>query len=348
MLFPVAEGGIFISNGDWDKTYPFISGQVEALGFILGSHKQPSNIIWYLKKIGAPQDQKQNCLDRYLRETNRKDLAEKLVNELGSENIIKLPDSNIPAYKINKVNEILGTDAESIFLEFMNEVKVDDQVYRIYHASKKGTIGLSSINDPYALVAGGWREFKNNKVEDILRGFLNSQGRFIRDLLEERRSRQKKVIINEISFYAPLKIWQRIRQAGFGDIKAISQLYQKVLDARLSSDEALEALETTWIYESWGRVRAFIKIEPHKNLRQASILFIAVEQGARRKGIGYVLVLRAIKEMLVRGYSRFTFSDASGGRTTRLMQEKFPGLIGQGIVVLAKIIEDKNISGSRV
>ncbi|HPT39969.1 MAG TPA: HEAT repeat domain-containing protein, partial [Candidatus Omnitrophota bacterium] len=156
------------------------------------------------------------------------------------------------------------------------------------------------------------------------------------------KNNQKEVIINRLPFYAPLKIWRNIRPAGFGDIKSISKLYQEVLDTNLSFDETMEELETTWVYESWGRIKAFIKIEPNANLRKATISFIAVEKNARRKGIAYGLVLRAVKEMTAKGYLRITFQDASGGRTTKLMQEKFPELIEAGVIVLAGADSNKN------
>ncbi|MFA4934173.1 MAG: hypothetical protein WC574_07085 [Candidatus Omnitrophota bacterium] len=103
-----------------------------------------------------PLAQQENCLDRYLRRRGKAYLADKLIRELGRQDIRIFPGSNIPAYRIAGVNTILNKEAEGIFLEeAVTKVKIGGKIHRIYHIGDKGVIALAGITgDAYAWVAG--------------------------------------------------------------------------------------------------------------------------------------------------------------------------------------------------
>ncbi len=125
---------------------------------------------WVTLKISAKNNlyargQQQNCLDRYLRKQGRADLADKLIHELDPQDIIILPDNNTPAYRVSSVNNILGVEAEGIFLEeSVIEKRIGGQIHHIYHVSDKGTIALTSIPDDQ----NGWVAGNKPKIVNIL------------------------------------------------------------------------------------------------------------------------------------------------------------------------------------
>jgi HEAT repeat protein/SAM-dependent MidA family methyltransferase len=117
---------------------------------------------------GNLQTYKENCLIGYLRERKGEDLVNSLISGLSESDKKTFPGIGAPAYRINRVKEILKAEADRIFLdEDPLEQEIEGQVNRIYHVSGKGSIALSGIDDDCAWVAG---------VEDddgIIKRFLN-------------------------------------------------------------------------------------------------------------------------------------------------------------------------------